>query len=193
MIPCSHNHITKLGVWCPLKLSSTSNRRSGGMPSLLRGAMCKPSCHRCHWAWVSSGLSSGGAGSRARIWVNSCCTHSCKTALGQAVTPLTRTFPVAGWNKVSSLAVPFLAYLWGCLRGSPVFLPRVPRRGNGLIGTRFILRPDVQPLLLGWGIGLLDEVFPRRISIGDLDHPAFSRAGRLARVTPCACFLPTVA
>ncbi len=52
-------------------------------------------------------------------------------------------------NKVSSLAVPFLAYSWGCLRGSPVFLPRVPRRGNGLIGTRFILRPDGQPLLLG--------------------------------------------
>src|SRR5437763_13031291 len=79
-------------------LSSTNNRRSGGISSPILGAICKLSCHRCHWAWVSSRLSSGGGGSRARIWVNSCCNHSCKTALGQVVTPLTRTFRGAGWN-----------------------------------------------------------------------------------------------
>src|SRR6266699_550178 len=159
MMPCSHSHITKLGVWCPLKLSNTSNRRSRGMSSPILGAICKPSCHRCHCARLSSGLSSGGAGSRARIWVNSCCNHSCKTALGQVVTPLTRTFPVAGWNSVSNLAVPFLAYSWGCLPGSPVFLPMMPRRGDRLVGSGFILRPDGQSLLLRYGVGLLDEFF----------------------------------
>jgi hypothetical protein len=37
---------------------------------------------------------------------NSASNHACNTTFGHLVTPLTRTWPVAGWNNVSILAVP---------------------------------------------------------------------------------------
>ena len=57
------------------------------------------------------------------------------------------------------MAVPFLAYSWGCLAGSPVFLPMLTRIGDGLIGARFILCPNGQSLWLGQGVCPLDQVF----------------------------------
>jgi len=40
-------------------------------------------------------------------------SQGCSTALGALVTPLTRTAPLAGWKRVSSLAVPPRMYSWG--------------------------------------------------------------------------------
>ena len=41
------------------------------------------------------------------------CSHGCRTTFGALVTPLARTWPVAGRNKVSSLAVPPRMYSCG--------------------------------------------------------------------------------
>jgi hypothetical protein len=38
--------------------------------------------------------------------VTSAWSQGCSTALAALVTPVTRTWPEAGWNRVSSLAVP---------------------------------------------------------------------------------------
>jgi hypothetical protein len=46
-------------------------------------------------------------------------SQGCKTALVTEVTPLTRTSPVAGRNKVSSLAPPVRRYSCGCRLGCP--------------------------------------------------------------------------
>jgi hypothetical protein len=119
-------------------LSSTSSRRSGGMSSPILGAICKPSCHRCRlrmgvlWAefwWCRQQSEDLGQFLLQPLMQDD---------IGTGGDALARTFPVAGWNKVSSLAVPFFAYSWGCLLGSPVWLPLGPRIGNGLIGTRFM-------------------------------------------------------
>ncbi len=40
-------------------------------------------------------------------------------AFVQLVTPVTRTVPVAGWKRVSSLAVPLRTYSCGWWAGSP--------------------------------------------------------------------------
>jgi len=108
-MPCSHSHITNLGVWCPRKACPAPGTDAvEAYPHRSSARSVSPPAIVADFAWVSSGLSSGGGGSRARIWVNSCCNHSCKTALGQVVTPLTRTFPVGGtrlaaWQSRSSL------------------------------------------------------------------------------------------
>ena len=52
-------------------------------------------------------------GSSARTWSSSCCSQGCKTAFGALGTPLARTSPVAGRNRVSNLAVPPRMYSCG--------------------------------------------------------------------------------
>lgn len=47
------------------------------------------------------------------------------------------------------LGSPVLRVFMGLFTWFSFWLPMVPGIGNGLIGTRFILRPDGQPLLLG--------------------------------------------
>ncbi len=49
---------------------------------------------------------------------------------GQPVTPLTRTSPLAGWNRVSSLAVPLRTYSWGRWAGSPAGCQCPPGHGT---------------------------------------------------------------
>jgi hypothetical protein len=68
-----------------------------------------PSCQLFHTTRFSSGLSSCGGGGRVlRMALNCSLSQGWSTALAQLRTPLTRTSPVAGWNKLMSLAVPFL-------------------------------------------------------------------------------------
>src|SRR5438270_12729854 len=50
---------------------------------------------------------------------NCSCSQGCKTALGTFMTPLARTSPVAGRNKVMSLAPPSRRYSCGCSLGCP--------------------------------------------------------------------------
>jgi hypothetical protein len=55
----------------------------------------------------------GASGNSARTCKSSVCSHGCRTTFGALVTPLARTWPVAGRNRVSSLAVPPRMYSCG--------------------------------------------------------------------------------
>jgi len=57
------------------------------------------------------------------------------------------------------LGGPIFRILMGLLNWLSFRLPMIPRIGNGLVGTRFILRPDGQSFLLSYRICLLDEFF----------------------------------
>jgi hypothetical protein len=54
---------------------------------------------------------------------------------------------------------PVLGVFMGLFPGFSFWLPMVPKVGNRLIGSCLILCPDGQPLLLGYGVGLLNQVF----------------------------------
>src|SRR5947208_1779766 len=60
-----------------------------------------------------------GAGDSSRIEASSRCSQGCSTALGARSTGAARTSPVAGRNRVSSLAVPPRTYSCGRVAGSP--------------------------------------------------------------------------
>jgi hypothetical protein len=66
--------------------------------------------------WV---LSTDTSGSCSRTWSSSCCSQGCKTPFGALGTPLARTSPVAGRNRVNNLAVPPRMYSWGWHCGRP--------------------------------------------------------------------------
>jgi hypothetical protein len=92
-----------------VRLSKTTNILRGGnsLGSVTRTA--SPSCQLFHLARFSSGLGGSRDGGRVlRICVNCSLSQGWSTALAQLLTPFTRTSPVAGWNKLMSLAVPFL-------------------------------------------------------------------------------------
>src|SRR5713226_8900562 len=94
--PCSNNHTTKLAVRCPLRLSMTNRRRSGGSLSHNVGLMVRPACQRSHAAQLSASDSTLADGKASNMVSNSASNHACRTTFGQLVTPLTRTCPVDG-------------------------------------------------------------------------------------------------
>jgi hypothetical protein len=63
-------------------------------------------CQRSQCRRFSSGGSISGTGSVARIAVSSAWSQRWSTALDALRTPLTRTSPLAGWNRVNYFAVP---------------------------------------------------------------------------------------
>ena len=99
-------------MW-PVRLSRTSSIRRGGRRSGRVNVTVSPSCQRSQAARRSASVWAGGSGSVARIAVSSASSQGCSTALAALVTPLTRTWPEAGWNRVSSLAVPWRMCSWG--------------------------------------------------------------------------------
>ena len=106
MMPCSNNHTTKLAVRWPARLSMTNSIRSGGSVSSSVGLTVRPACQRSQAARLSSSGKVFGGSSAWTIASNSASNQACNTTFGQLVTPLTRTWPVAGWKSVSNLAVP---------------------------------------------------------------------------------------
>jgi hypothetical protein len=82
--------------------------------------------------------------------------------LGQGVTPLTRTLPVAGCAQGEHFSHPVFGIFMGLLSGCCFRLPMLPRIRDGLIWASFVLCPDSSSLLLGSRVGLLDQVFPPR-------------------------------
>ena len=97
MIPCWISQSTKTGVLWPLRLSQTNSIRSGGRSSGNGGGLSSPAHQRSHNARLVFGSRlSSGAGKSARMALNCCCNHGCKTVFGQLVTPLTRTCPSEG-------------------------------------------------------------------------------------------------
>src|SRR6266851_3470840 len=55
--PCSNNHTTKLAVVCPVRLSMTNRRRSGGSLSHNVGLTVRPACQRSHDTRLSASSS----------------------------------------------------------------------------------------------------------------------------------------
>lgn len=92
--------------------------RPKGSLRQLQSLQCRPDA-------VGSGL----GGQVARIAFSSCCSQGCNTALGAAVTVFARTSPVAGRNKVSSLAVPPRRYSWDRRDGCPSGCQEAPACG----------------------------------------------------------------
>ena len=97
MIPCWINQSTMPGVLWPARLSQTNSIRSGGRSSGNAGGLSSPTRQTSHNARLISGSRlSGGEGKSARMALNSCCNHGCRTAFVQLVIPLTRTCPSEG-------------------------------------------------------------------------------------------------
>ena len=107
MMPWLKSHRTISGVECPARLSQIKSMRKGGSSSGSVIGCVSPSCHTSQSARLAAQTCSAVAvGSVARIVLSSSLSPGWSTALAVLVTPLTRTCPSAGWNKVSSLAVP---------------------------------------------------------------------------------------
>lgn len=97
LIPCWINQSTMLGLLWPARLSQINSIRSGGRSSGNGGGLSSPTRQTSHNAQLVSGSRlSGGEGKSARMVLNSCFNHGCKTAFVQLVTPLTRTCPSEG-------------------------------------------------------------------------------------------------
>src|SRR3954452_4051284 len=60
MIPCAHSHSTKSGVLWPVRLSHTSNSRSGGRSSGRVKGIVNPACHTAHAARAAVGSNRWG-------------------------------------------------------------------------------------------------------------------------------------
>ena len=115
MIPCANNQVTMSVLKCPARLSQISSNRSGGSG---RWGTC-PNQLAQRAAAGASVSPTATAGSSSRIWSSSFFNQGCNTAFGALDTPLARTSPVAGRNRVNSLAVPPRMYSCGWQRGLP--------------------------------------------------------------------------
>jgi hypothetical protein len=107
--PCANNQMTMDELKWPARLSQTSISRSGGNG---RCGTCPSQV--AHRACVDGSKSVFGTSGNSARTCNSCvCSHGCRTAFGALVTPLARTWPVTGRNRVRSLAVPPRMYSCG--------------------------------------------------------------------------------
>jgi len=134
MTPCSTSQSTRAGVLWPVRLSRTSNSRRGGRRSGRVNRTVSPACQRSQAARRSASAWTGGSGSVARSAASSVLSQGCRTALAALVTPLTRTCPEAGWNSVSSLAVPWRRCSWGYRAGRVAGRQWVPGCGIAWYG-----------------------------------------------------------
>src|SRR2546428_426579 len=129
MMLCWNNHTTSRGVRCPARLSMTNSNRSGGRFSHNVGLTLRPACQCSQAARLSSSGKIFAGGKESRIDSNSASNQACNTTLGLLVTPLTRTWPVAGWNRVSILAVPCRTCTCGYRAGRPTGCQWMPGWG----------------------------------------------------------------
>src|SRR6266545_3648754 len=114
----------------PARLSQIRRSRSGGNGAV--GSWPSQVAHRARGGRSSSGLVTGG--SVASTWVSSAWSQGWSTALGALVTPFARTSPVAGRNRVSSLAVPPRMYSCGRSAGLPTGAQVAPGCGIAWYG-----------------------------------------------------------
>ncbi len=120
MIPWANIHSSSCGLLCPMRLSQTTNIRKGGNSSGKVTFTESPSCQLCHSARFCSALSTSLSGNVSKMASNSSLSQGWSTSLVARLTPRTRTLPLAGWNRVNNLAVPWRMYSWGLRAGSPV-------------------------------------------------------------------------
>ena len=110
--------------------------------------------------------------------VSSAWSQGCSTAFGAFVTPLARTSPVAGRNRVSSLAVPPRMYSWGWRAGSPTGRQGRPAGGSpGTARPRPGTRPAGRPPPPA-GRPARSAPFFFRLRVDHLHHPGLALALR---------------
>src|SRR3954466_10521270 len=113
-------HSTRSGVLWPVRLSHTSNSCSGGRLCGRVKGIVRPACHTAQAAGVAARSCDGaGGGSSARIALRRSRSHGCRTALVPRAADCSRTWPVAGWNRVRILVVPPRMYSCGGGAGWP--------------------------------------------------------------------------
>src|SRR4029453_13719653 len=199
MTPCAHSHSTSGGVLWPVRLSHTSNSRSGGrFCGKLKGSL-RPACHTAQAACVAVGSCEAvGTGSAARIALSCSRSHGCRTALVPRAARGGRTPPGGGGKRGGGCApcgpagrrVQPPPAGGGMKQGQDLgcaapdvfvrqegrslsWLPRHPGMRHGLKGAGLVLAPDRQPKLCAERVGLLDQLFLARAS------------GSRTRTTPC--------
>src|SRR3954449_12405867 len=194
MIPCAHSHSTKSGVLWPVRLSHTSNSRSGGKSCGKVKGIVRPACHTAQAACVAAtSCDDPEGGSSARIALRRSRSHGCRTALVPRVADCSRTWPEAGWNRVRILVVPPRMYSCGCVAGRPRGCHDTPECGTAWKGpassyTRSRAQaapPACRPARSAF--------FGHRIGIADAHHAVLALAPHHAVVAPGADFLPTQA
>ena len=146
-MPCVNSQRTKSGVWCPFRLSRTNSMRTGGRST---GKVCRTDRSVNHVSQAAriaaGGRSTAGGGKASRIAASCCLSHSCSTVFGQLVTPLTRTAPSLGWNKVRSLAVPLRTYSCGWRFGCPCSAQLWPGYGTVWNGPAWSVHQVAKPI-----------------------------------------------
>src|SRR3954467_15375396 len=190
MTPCAHSHSTRSGVLWPVRLSHTSNSRSGGRLCGRGKGLVRPPCHTFHAARVTAGSREGtGGGSSARIALRRSRNHGCRTAFVQRAADCSRTWPGAGWNRVRILVVPPRMYSCGCVAGRPRGCHDTPECGTTWKGpassyTRSRAQaapPACRPARSAF--------FGHRIGIADAHHAVLALAHHHAGFAPGAALL----
>ena len=143
MTPCSKSQQTNSGVLCPARLSSTGSTLGGGNSSGRVGLMVRPSCHISQ---SPLGAEPAAAGIVASTAASSRFSQPCRAGFGQVVTPSTRTWPSAGWDRVTTLAVPSRRYSCGWRAGSPSGLQDWPGYGTVRDGPAWSVHQTARPI-----------------------------------------------
>src|SRR4051812_46793073 len=192
MIPCAHSHSTRSGVLWPARLSHTSNSRSGGRWSGRVKGLVRPACHTAQAACVAAGsCQEPEGGSSARIALRRSRSHGCRTALVQRVADCSRTWPVAGWNRVRILVVPPRMYSCGWVAGCSRGCQDTPRHAARLETAP--PRPRTRPTApVGRRACRLARSAPFycRIRITNAHHAVLALAHHHAGFAPGAALLP---
>ena len=135
-----------------------------------------------------------GSSPRASGWLaTGLAARDASTPFGVESTPLARTAPVAGRNRVKSLAVPPRTYSWGCTVG-------LPSRCQSFQAGEWLDRDRLHPgttvpvlLLLPLRTPTGSRFFFVRLGILDLHRPGFAHADGRACRTPGARLAITIA
>src|SRR4051794_16962017 len=95
----------------------------------------RPCCQASQRARVAAGsLAAAPAGSAATTAPGVSFSQPCRTAFVPRVAGRTRTWPVAGWNRVRILVVPWRTYSCGWIAGRPIGRPPPPGCGTAWNG-----------------------------------------------------------
>ncbi len=130
MIPLANIHRSISAFRRPTMLSQTSSIRRGGNFSGRVIFTDSPSCQLLHSARFSSLPGASLSGRRSRTADNSSLSQGWSIASVVWRTPRALTSPVAGWDRVRSLAVPRRTYSWDLRFGLPAGSQLAPGHGT---------------------------------------------------------------
>src|SRR3954452_16377764 len=199
MIPCAHSHSTKSGVLWPVRLSHTSNSRSGGRSSGRVKGIVNPACHTAHAARAAVGSNRWGptmpleraappgsrSGARAATGAG---PHSCRGPPVAAAPGLMRDGTGSGsWSCRRGC---IRAVAWPGVRAAAMIRrsaarPETARLRPRTRRTAQAGRPACRPARSAF--------FGRRIGIANAHHTVLVLAHRDAGFAPGTALLPAQA